>query len=56
MTIDLTGQEKDLLAELLDKELEDVRSELHHTQVFEYKEKLRCREELVRGLWIKLRA
>jgi hypothetical protein len=32
MHIDLTQAESELLAGLLEKELEDIRSELHHTQ------------------------
>ena len=39
MAIELSKPEKELLAAILEKELEDVRSELHHTQDHEYKGK-----------------
>jgi hypothetical protein len=54
MPIDLSQDERDLLVGLLDKELEDVRSELHHTQGHDYKEGLKVRENLVRALLAKL--
>ena len=37
MTFDLSKQERELLAALLEKEMEDVRSELHHTEAHEYR-------------------
>lgn len=54
MAIELSEPEKDLLAAVLQKELEDIRSELHHTQVLDYKESLKRRESLVRALLEKL--
>jgi len=54
MAIELSHPEKDLLTEILQKELEDIRSEFHHTQAFEYKESLKEREAAVRGLLVKL--
>jgi hypothetical protein len=56
MGIELSQREKDLLNAILRKELEDVRSEFHHTQAFEYKESLKEREAAVRGLLDKLTA
>ncbi len=56
MAIELTKQEKDLLVAMLEKELEDIRSEFHHTQGFDYKESLKGREALVRALLDKLAA
>jgi hypothetical protein len=56
MAIDLTKPETELLQSVLEKELEEVRSEQHHTQAHEYKESLRERETLVRGLLARLRA
>jgi len=54
MAIELVDVEKDLLKAMLEKELEDIRSEFHHTQAFDYKESLKERENLVRGLLEKL--
>jgi hypothetical protein len=54
MTIELSPQEKDLLTEILQKELEEIRTEFHHTQVFDYRESLKVREAAVRGLLGKL--
>jgi hypothetical protein len=54
MDIALSDPEKELLVSLLDKELEEVRSEFHHTDAYEFRETLRCREELLRGLMAKL--
>jgi hypothetical protein len=55
MAIDLSEPERELLAGLLEKELEDVRSELHHTQGHDYKDTLREREALVRRLLARVR-
>jgi len=55
MAIDLSETERELLASLLEKELEDVRSELHHTQGHDYKDTLKAREALVRGLLARVR-
>lgn len=56
MAIELTHPEQEVLTGLLEKELEDVRSELHHTQGHDYKDGLREREKIVRGLLAKLAA
>jgi hypothetical protein len=56
MAIDLSEPERELLAALLEKELEDIRSELHHTQGHDYKDSLKGREALVRGLLARMRA
>jgi hypothetical protein len=55
MAIDLTKEEAELLRAILEKELEEVRSELHHTQAHDYKESLKEREALVRGLLGRLK-
>jgi hypothetical protein len=54
MAIELSRLEKDLLTAILQKELEDIRTEFHHTQAFDYKESLKEREAVVRGLLDKL--
>ena len=56
MHIDLSQAESELLAGLVEKELEDIRSEIHHTQGRDYKESLKVREALVRGLLARLHA
>jgi hypothetical protein len=56
MAIELSRQEKDLLTAILQKELEDVRSEFHHTEEFDYKQSLKEREAMVRVLLDKLAA
>jgi hypothetical protein len=56
MAIDLSEPERELLAALLEKELEDIRSELHHTQGHDFKDTLKEREALVRGLLARMRA
>lgn len=56
MAIDLSAPEKELLTGLLEKELEEVRSEFHHTQAHDFRDALRCREEILRGLLAKISA
>ncbi|HOW86335.1 MAG TPA: hypothetical protein P5119_10100 [Candidatus Aminicenantes bacterium] len=56
MAIDLSRPEQEFLVALLQEELDEVRSEFHHTQAFDYKETLKEREALVRGLLAKLKA
>jgi hypothetical protein len=55
MTIELGPAERDIVTELLETELEDMRSELHHTQVHGYREALKDREKLVRDLLEKMK-
>jgi hypothetical protein len=56
MPIDLNQAESELLAGLLEKELDEIRSEFHHTQGHDYKESLKEREQLVRDLLARLQA
>ncbi len=55
MAIELSMPEKELLATILEKELEEVRSELHHTKDHDYKDNVKEREKLVRDLLAKLK-
>lgn len=55
MPVELNALERELIANLLEKELEDIRSELHHTQNHEYKDNLKEREGLVRDLLARFR-
>ena len=54
MPVELNALEKELIANLLEKELEDIRSELHHTQSHEYKDNIKEREKVVRELLARL--
>jgi hypothetical protein len=54
MPIELDPLEKDLVTNLLEKELEEIRSELHHTRGHDFKDTLKERELLVRGLLARL--
>lgn len=48
--LELSRSERDLLVELLESELTDVRSENYHAESHEVKELLKAREALVRQL------
>ena len=54
--MEMTQAEKELLTGLLEKELDEIRSELHHTRGHDYKESIKEREKLVRDLLAKLGA
>ena len=56
MAIDLSKPERELLATILEKELEEIRSEFHHAEVHDYKESLKAREALIRGLLDRMRS
>jgi len=56
MPIELNQQEKEIVTGLLEKELEEIRSELHHTQGHGYKDTLKERELLVRGILARIKA
>jgi hypothetical protein len=56
MVIEMSPTEKELLTTILEKELEEVRSEFHHTRDHEYKDTVQEREKLVRSLLKKLAA
>lgn len=55
MPIELSREEKELLVGLLEKEFDEVRTEIHHTQGHDYKENLKAREKLVQALLVRLR-
>jgi hypothetical protein len=54
MNIELSPQEKSLLTELLEHEVEDVRTEIRHTQNYDVKLSLENREKVVRELLNKV--
>lgn len=54
MTIELTTQEHEYLADLLQSALGELRDEIHHTDSFDYKELLKAQEKLIHALLRKL--
>jgi hypothetical protein len=56
MPVELSAEEKELLIGLLENEFEEIRPEIHHTRSLEYKNGLKQREKLVRGLLGRLKA
>ncbi len=56
MDVELSFEEKGLLIELLEREAEEIRPEIHHTQNLEYKHGLKEREKLVLSLLGRLKA
>jgi hypothetical protein len=56
MPTELTQEEKDLLKDILEKELGQVREEVHHSSNLDYKGCLQMRETLIRRLIDRLKA
>lgn len=56
MPIELSREEKDLLVGLLEKEADEIRTEIRHTRGHDYKEGLKARETLVQALLGRLKA
>lgn len=56
MPVELSPEEKNLLIGLLDKELGETRTEIHHTQSHDYKEDLKVREKRLQDLLKRLRS
>jgi hypothetical protein len=56
MPVELSRDEQDLLVGLLEKEFDEIRTEIHHTQSHDYKDSLKAREKLVRALLGRLKA
>ena len=54
MTLDITGEERDYLLELLEAKRSEMLHELHHTDTLDFKEMLRRRVELVERLRSKV--
>jgi hypothetical protein len=50
MVIDISEKERECLFELLEREIKDLRQELHRTDSFEYKERLEQRDLLLTGI------
>jgi hypothetical protein len=56
MPVELSPEEKDLLVGLLEREIEEIRTEIHHTRSYDYKDSLKEREKLLNGLLVRLKA
>ncbi len=50
MNLEFNNEEMDLLRELLDKELNELPVEIHHTKHYEFKEYLKERQKVVESL------
>jgi hypothetical protein len=55
MQVELTDAEQELLANLLDNALRDLKEEIYHTETYDYKEQLKAREGLMAGLLTKFK-
>ncbi len=55
MQLDLTDAEQELLANLLDNAMRDLKEEIYHTETYDYKEQLKEREALMVGLLTKVK-
>jgi hypothetical protein len=56
MALTLTNQETQYLLELLEREIPNLREEIHHTDDHDYRESLKERERFAKALVEKLRA
>lgn len=56
MPIDLSLEEKEILVGLLEREYEDIRTEIRHTQSHDYKDGLKEREKRVHDLLGRLKS
>jgi hypothetical protein len=56
MSVELSREEQELVASLLEREFEEVRSEIHHTKSHDYKDILKEREKLVQSLLARLKS
>lgn len=54
MNIEISTTARELLLELLQSEMGEVRQEIHHTKTHEFRDKLKAREVLIRDLIEKM--
>ncbi len=54
MTLELSAEERELLAELLDEDLRDLKMEIADTDSSTFKQRLKVRERLLLGLLQKV--
>lgn len=50
MLLELNEEEQQVFIELLDREIQDLGPEIHHTQTSSYRDELRARKELLARL------
>jgi hypothetical protein len=55
MTLELSAEERGLLADLLDEDLRDLKAEIADTDTSAFKERLKERERVLLGLLQKVR-
>ncbi len=56
MPIELSDEEKEILIVLLEREFEEVRQEIRHTQSHDYKDSLKEREKRIHDLIGRLKS
>jgi hypothetical protein len=56
MNLQLTEDERTLLADLVDDAISNIRDEVYHTETFQIRDELKQREALLDGLQQKLAA
>ncbi|HLH24889.1 MAG TPA: hypothetical protein VK066_20400 [Chloroflexota bacterium] len=56
MDLELSNDERGLLAGLVDESLRSLKEEIYKTETYEYKEQLKEREALMMGILQKLNA
>ncbi|HZS02736.1 MAG TPA: hypothetical protein VFE37_28750 [Chloroflexota bacterium] len=56
MNLDLSTEERTLLAGLVDESLRNLKEEIYHTDTPDYKDQLKAREALIMGIMQKLNA
>jgi hypothetical protein len=55
MQLEIRGEEKVLLADILDSAFRDLKEEINKTEAHEFKQQLKVREELLAGLLDRIR-
>jgi len=53
-TIEVHSEELDLIESMLSYQFEDIRSEIHHSRNHEFREALKRKEAVIRGLQLKV--
>jgi hypothetical protein len=54
MSVELTDTEREMMLELLDTRLGELKEEIHHSRVSEFKDALKVRADCMRELIAKL--
>jgi hypothetical protein len=55
MQLEVSDPEQQLLAQILDQALRDLKEEIYHTETYDYKEELKKREAVLIGLLGKVK-